>query len=499
MNRPGYISQVECHVIPEPVKLETLADEYIDLAGFRLVESPEAAWIAPELRSLFGLTGEGGGRLTVERWVDAPSPDAYRLRVEPERVSIECGTRRGGLYALETIKQLRVAQFLPVVAVEDYPALALRGFHTNLASIRQFDFAAVMRFIDLLAKFKINLWLLEYNQRFPYAAPHGVLSADHAFTPDEIAAIEAKCRRYEIEIMPLVQCIGHNGHIGSHEEYRHLFEPGAKHAGDLQLCPLNAGSFRLFTELACQIMAAHPGGRYFHIGADETRSLGSCPDCAAKVAQEGKGKLYADYINKVCAWVKARGRIPVIWDDMLSHYPDVVADIDRDLVIMYWDYWTTKDPSPIFVARPADLPQIADRSWKECDFAGLDEPEKTIARAYAEIVDVAQTLESTPAMRNFKPYLGDGLPKYFTAFPFFDFYRQQGFRVIGAPSALGNTMDDLYGMPNAARARANIRAFAAKCVNGGGLGLVTSSWYNFPPEILDLGIIDTAQHAWRRY
>ncbi len=499
MNRPGYISQTQCHVIPEPVKMEALSDGYIDLAGFRLVESPETNWIAPKLRALFEFSGRDGGEFTVKPWPEAPSPDAYRLRVEPTRVRVECATRRGGLYALETIKQLRVAQFLPAVAIEDYPALALRGFHTNLASIRQFDFPAVMHFIDLLAKFKINLWLLEYNQRFPHTAPHDLLNAANAFTPAEVTAIEAKCRDCEIEIMPLVQCIGHNGHIGSHDAYRHLFEPGAKSVSDLQLCPLKEGSFRLFTELAGQIMAAHPAGRYFHIGADETRSLGNCPDCAAAVAKHGKGKLYADYINRVCTWVKARGRTPVIWDDMLSHYPEVVADIDRELVIMYWDYWTTADPSPIFVARPAGLPQIADRSWQECDFAGLDEPEKTIARAYAEIVDVARTLESTPAMRDFRPYLGDRLPKYFTAFPFFDFYRKLGFRVIGAPSTLGNTMDDLYGMPNYARARGNIRAFAAKCINGGGTGLVTSSWYNFPPEILDLGIIDTAQHAWRRY
>lgn len=499
MNRPGYVSQVACHLIPEAVKMEFLSDRFVDLNSFRLTDSPEAAWIAAELREGFGLSGSGDGEFRVMRWADAPSPDAYRIRIAAAQAVVECATRRGALYALETLKQLRVEHCLQEVSIEDYPALPLRGFHTNLATIRQFDFPAVMRFIELLGKFKINCWLLEYNQRFSYAAPHHILNAANAFSAAEIAAIEARCRYYEIEIMPLVQCIGHNGHIGSHQEYARLFEPGAARVADLQLCPLREESFQLFTELATQVMAAHPGGRYFHIGADETRSLGNCPECAAVVAEHGKGKLYADYVNKVCRWVKSQGRTPVIWDDMLSHYPDAVPAIDRDLVIMYWDYWTTADPSPIFVARPAGLPQIADRSWRDRDFAGLDEPEKTVTRAYAEIVDVNQTLESTPAMRDFKKYLGDKLPQYFTAFPFFDFYRELGFQVIGAPSTLGNTMDDLYGMPNYARARGNIRAFADKCIRGGGTGLVTSSWYNFPPEILDLGIIDTAQHAWRRY
>ncbi|MBO5689123.1 MAG: family 20 glycosylhydrolase [Lentisphaeria bacterium] len=494
--RPGFLtfSDNAVHVIPEPAHLRYTGEMYIDLADFTLADTPDAEPVAEELRRLFGLSGKGPGRLLCGELADAPSPEAYSITVRKDEVRISSASRRGMLYAVETLKQLRAGTWLREMELEDAPAMAIRGYHTNLASMRQLDFPAVMRLIDELAKFKINVWLLEYNHCFPFAG-HPALHGALTFTPEEIAAIEARCKDREIEIMPLLQCIGHNGHIGIHPEYQHLFEPGAKVVGDMQLCPLNPGSFELFKDLASQIMAAHPGGRYFHIGADEVRSLGNCPECAEFVRQHGKGKLYTDYINKACEWVVSQGRKPVIWDDMLSHFPDLVPQISRNAAIMYWDYWTTSDPSPFFIARPAALPQTADNSWKD-HWDELDEPERTITRLYGELTDVDACLKNTPGMDQILPYLGDQTPKWFKAFPFFDFYKDLGFEVFAAPSAFGNTIDDLYGLPNLGRTCKNIRLFAEKCRKSKGAGLFTTSWYCFPPETLSIGIIETAQNSW---
>ncbi len=493
--RPGMLTYNDnaVHVIPEPAYMRYTAEQYIDLADFVLVDTPDAEPVADELRRLFGLSGKGPGRLLCGELADAASPEAYSISVQAEEVRIASASRRGMLYAVETLKQLRAGTWLRLMELEDVPTMAIRGFHTNIASIRQLDFLAVLRLIDEMAKFKINTWLLEYNHCFPFEG-HPALHGAQTFTPEEIAAIEARCKDREIEIMPLVQCIGHNGHIGMHPEYSDIMEPGAKVTLDMQFCPLHPGSFELFKDLASQIMAAHPGGRYFHIGADEVRSLGNCPKCAEFVREHGKGKLYTDYINKVCDWVVAQGRKPVIWDDMLSHFPDLVPQVSRDAVIMYWDYWTTSDPSPFFIARPAALPQTADRSWQE-SWDELDEPERTITRLYGEFTDVEECLKQ-PCMAPIRPYLGDKTPKWFNAFPFFDFYRDLGFDVFAAPSAFGNTVDDLYGLPNLGRTCKNIRLFAEKCRNSKGLGMITTSWYSFPPETLSIGIIETAQNTW---
>lgn len=481
------------HIIPEPADLRWTGKTYFDLADYQLADTPEAAPVADDLRRTFGLAGTGTGRVLCGTLADAASPEAYSITVRSGEVRIAAASRRGMRYAVETLKQLRARTWLREMELEDAPAMAVRGFHTNLAAMQRLDFPDVLKLIDEFAKFKINTWLLEYNHVFPYAG-HPAMHGEITFSPDEIAEIERRCAELDIEIMPLLQCLGHNWHIGMHPEYRHLFEPEDGISGDMQYCPLEPGAFAQFQDLASQLMRAHPRGKYFHIAADEARRLGRCPKCAEYAKKHGVGKLYVEYVSKACAWVREQGRIPVIWDDMLSHYPDLVPQIDRSTAIMYWDYWTTSDPTPFFIARPSAMPQTADRYWQD-HFAELDEPERTITKLYGEFTDVEKLLE-TPAMRPIRKYLGNKTPRWFDAFPFFDFYRDLGFEVFAAPSTLGNTIDDLYGLPNLGRTCKNIRLFAEKCRKSGGAGLVTTAWYDFPPELLSIGIIETAQNTW---
>ncbi len=494
--RPG--CQKSCHVIPSPVTITGLDSDCIDLSTFRLQGENAFPALASSLHKLFSFAGTAPAVLELRRREHASRTDeSYRLSITAQGGILEAGTDRATQYALETIRQIRIGTYLPQVHVEDSPALSIRGFHTNLASQRQFQAQDVRALLRQMAKFKLNTYLLEYNERFPFQSHPGLAGAN-AFTSAEVAEFQQQCQRDHLEIIPLLQCIGHNGPISRHPDYAHLFEPRDDGQPSEQLCPLNPQSFTLFTELATEIMSAHPGGRYLHIGADEARSLGACPQCAEFARRHGPGRLYVEYINQIAEWVLAQGRTPIIWDDMLSRYPELIPAVNPALVIMYWDYWTTRQPSPIFVARAAGRGIVADQSWRDCDYAGLEEPEQTITRKFARAMDVQELMNSSPAAQNFVRYLGPGYPRHFTAFPYFDFYREHGFQVIGAPTTLGNTMDDSFGLPNFARFRANIREFSRKCQLGGALGMITSSWYNFPPEILSLGVLDTGQHTWQK-
>ncbi len=492
--RPG--CQKNCHVIPTPASISGLDSDLLNLTAFNLQGDSAFPELAESLQEMFAFAGTSPAVFQLQRREDAaPDDESYRLSITDNGAILEAGTTRGAQYALETIKQVRIANYLPQLQVEDSPAMKVRGFHTNLSSQRQFQAEDVQCLLRKLAKFKLNTYLLEYNERFPFQRQPG-LAGVNAFNPAEIAQFDQQCQRDHLDIIPLLQCIGHNGHISRHPDYAKLFEPKDDGQPSEQLCPLNPQSFTLFTELAEEIMAAHPRGRYLHIGADEARSLGACPQCAAFARQHGVGKLFVDYINKIAEWVLAQGRIPIIWDDMLSRYPELAPSINPALIIMYWDYWTTHQPSPIFVARMAGRGIVAEQTWRDSGYAGLEEPERTITRGFARALDVRALMASSPAAQDFVKYLGPEFPRQFTAFPFFDFYRDHGFQVIGAPTTLGNTMDDSFGLPNFARFRANIREFAHKCKHGGALGMVTSSWYNFPPEILTLGLMDTSQHTW---
>ncbi|MFQ5424776.1 MAG: hypothetical protein ACE5F9_12455, partial [Phycisphaerae bacterium] len=68
--------------------------------------------------------------------------------------------------------------------------------------------------------------------------------------------------------------------------------------------------------------------------------------------------------------------------------------------------------------------------------------------------------------------------------------------VITSPTGMGNG-DTQQGVPNFARFERNIRTHAERCkANSRALGMITTAWYNVPPEMLYHGLVLTAQWAW---
>lgn len=491
--RPDFEAQIRNHIIPAPLKLDYLGDEFVEISNFRLL--PEENTPAALFADSFAFGGMDTAREFLLKWNSSLEHEAYSLKVTTPEILLEASSAEGFFYASRTIEQMRVGNFLPAVEIYDAPAMKLRGFHTNLGTIMQLSFEDTANIFRKLGKFKLNTYLLEYTDRFPHKN-HPLIPAPNAFTPDNIKELDRLAEENKIEIIPLVQCLGHTRHIGRHAAYSHLFEKGDEKVSTDQFCPLNEDAFNLFVELADEIMKVHPRGKYLHIGGDETRFLGICPKCREVVNKYGKSRLYVDYLNKVCAWVRSRGRIPIIWDDMLSRHPESLQNLDEHAIIMYWDYWTTMfEKSPIMVARMCGHGIVNDVSVDKNICAGYEEPEKTILRYFSKSVDVMEIL-SRENGRTLRRYLGNDLPHTFNGFPYLDYYKEHGREVISAPTTLGNCIDDIYGLPNYGRFRANIRAFAEKTKRAGTRGMITSSWYNFPAEMLDIGIIDTAQNCW---
>ena len=164
---------------------------------------------------------------------------------------------------------------------------------------------------------------------------------------------------------------------------------------------------------------------------------------------------------------------------------------------MYWDYWTSSAQVPILVARGTGYGIVHDKRWDGEWKRELQEPEKTVVEKFSKGIDLEKELSNKNYLQVFRKYLGDNFPKYINAFPYVEFYRDKGFKVIAAPTTLGNRIDDTFGLPNYTRFLGNIRAFADKSIENNMLGLATLAWYNFPPEILHLGIMATGQNCWR--
>jgi len=215
-------------------------------------------------------------------------------------------------------------------SVETFP---IRGFHIDLR-IQRMTMPALKDFAKELSDFGINTLIMEWEASFPYEK-HATISNKYAYTREQVKDFISYCEKLGIEVIPLQQCFGHVEYILQHSRYRKLRESEKDIS---QVCPLKVeGDKKLFTDLFKDMASLHKS-KYVHIGCDETRLLGDCPKCAAKVAEEGKTKLFADYLEMICKIITDEGKIPVMWADIVSKYPKTIDLLPKEAIFVDWNY-----------------------------------------------------------------------------------------------------------------------------------------------------------------
>ncbi|MBM4047839.1 MAG: hypothetical protein FJ279_22265 [Planctomycetes bacterium] len=416
--------------------------------------------------------------------------EGYELLVQPTGVQITASERRGFIYGLQRLAQITREGQAPLAEIRDFPSLPMRGFQVNFYSLRHLGVKGAVDLLDAMARWRLNTVLFEYGNRYPFAR-HEAICAGDALTREGLQTVLAHARSLGIEAIPLQQCLGHVEYVLCRDEYAHLREEDEKRD---QWCPLRPQSFDLFCELVDDLVATHPGIRHLHIGGDEARRLGKCPECAQTASKGGPGRLYVDFVTKAIRYVKAQGLTPILWDDMLCRHSEVLDEMPRDAVVMYWEYWTTQHPSAIFVARPAGRGVVVDRRWKTEWASELDPVERQMIAHFAAPIDFERDF-SPEFLGEFRRYLGEQFPKRVRAFPYLEYYQDMGFKVLCAPAG-GSNHSTWRSLPDLPRYADNIAAFCQRAHEARALGVVTTSWYDFPVEGVTPSIMYTGQTAW---
>lgn len=220
-------------------------------------------------------------------------------------------------------------------------ALPMRGFMISLHLMHDFlpwfgpNLRGIELILEAMREANLNTLLFEYEAFFPWRGENRRISASNAFSEEEIGEIRRMAGYRGIELIPLVQVLGHVYHILIHEEYRACAEDPAM---PQQLCPLAEETAVLARQLIDDTIALHPGCRYIHLGGDECRQLGVCPRCAEFVAAHGRGGLFSQYMRMVTDYALSRGVTPIIWHDIALRYPEYLGDFDDRVMLQYWNY-----------------------------------------------------------------------------------------------------------------------------------------------------------------
>ncbi len=241
------------------------------------------------------------------------SEEGYLLDVTAKAVALRAETSAGIYYGIQTLIQMFLsveAPVLPAVSIEDAPDYRWRSIHYDTKH-HQPTYDYVCDFIRRIASYKINVIIWEWEDKFGYTS-HPEIAAPGAFTKREVQEFTALALKHHVQLVPLVQGLGHVSYILKHKKHWPLREIPAS---NWEFCPLKDGTYALLFDLWDEAMEATPGVKFLHIGTDETYELGQGEACGCrKLAEEhGKEFLMQKFIRRAHEHIAKSGRQVISW------------------------------------------------------------------------------------------------------------------------------------------------------------------------------------------
>jgi hypothetical protein len=263
-------------------------------------------------------------------------PQAYRLTVDGGRAAIESADAAGAFYAVMTLAQLPVREnglwSMPCVRIEDQPALTWRVLSDDvsrgpLPTMRYFQ-----ERIRTIAAFKMNGYSPYMEHVF--VSPSDPLPAPlDGITPAQLHDLTLYAARFHVALIPEQQSFAHMHNTLRVEQYA----SAAELPHGFLLSPNVPLSMEYLGRVVAQELAAVGRPPFFHIGSDETATLG-LGQTQAYVAERGRSQAYADHIVAMNRLIAPSGARIMLWDDGIESDPAIMTLIPRSAVIVNWHY-----------------------------------------------------------------------------------------------------------------------------------------------------------------
>jgi hexosaminidase len=266
---------------------------------------------------------------------------SYRLTVKAGgNTLIEAGDGDGAFYAAMTLAQLprRVGSHfeLPCARIADTPALRWRVLSDDVSRGPLPNMGYFKERIRTIAAFKMNGYSPYMEHVF--VDPHDPLPAPlDGITPAQLRELNTYAARFHVTFIPEQQTFAHMHNTLRLEQYA----SAAEEPHSFLLSPASPLSLQYITRVIKDELAliAHPP--FFHIGSDETSSLGD-GQSKALVAQRGRSQVYAEHIRLMNQIIKPSGARIMLWDDGIENDPAIMKLIPRDAVVINWHYGNTR-------------------------------------------------------------------------------------------------------------------------------------------------------------
>lgn len=177
---------------------------------------------------------------------------------------------------------------------------------------------AVLRLIDDLAAFGYTSLRWELGPLIPVRHEPELNKGPFLYTEDELRAVDAYAAERGIEVIPMVQSLGHSPYICQNPAYRDI-------ADTQQVLMVDAERTYEVLRHYYETFRAVFRSNTLHIGCDETADLG-LGNRLKTYGYEEKASLYIRHLRRVISIAEEFGYHCEMWGDMLKHFVQLYKD-----------------------------------------------------------------------------------------------------------------------------------------------------------------------------
>ena len=304
-----------------------------DVAGLRLAIVKSASTNQRSAIRLI-LQGRDDASDQPDGTAESLGAQAYHLAITDAGATITAADEPGLFYGVQTLIQLvrTYGRRLPGCTCTDQPALPNRGIMLDISRARVPTLATLTRLAKTLAHYKINELQLYTEHTFQFPTHPEIGKNTGALSADDMLALDEICRERHIALVPNLQSTGHMRHILSLPQYQHLAETEWRWS----ITPALEESYDFLDELYADFLPAF-SVPILNVDSDEAWDHGR-GQAKELSAVGGFGRVYLEHILKLRELASRHGRQIQIWADVFNHYPELIAEIPEDVILLDWWY-----------------------------------------------------------------------------------------------------------------------------------------------------------------
>lgn len=318
----------------------------------QLAEIVLKPWLNGPTKSALSVTLQRSSAPLSRQLKRTPQPlvrEAYLLNTSGKGIRITAPYTAGLRLALQTLKQIlenaHEYGVLPHCHIVDWPRIANRGIHYDIAREMEYRPAHFKKVVERLAYFKINQLHFYFENKFLFRSSPET-AAQGACTPRQARALCDYARLFGITVVPQMVTLGHMNNFlhGPYQRFRE--DPKTS----WNLCPTHPQVRSWLAGMIADVADAFQSP-YIHVGYDESHS-GVCKRCQRQGTPQ---QLLAQHLNWLNAEIKKHGARTMIYGDMfvsLAEFPlqdaanggtpqqalTALRTVDRDIIITNWHY-----------------------------------------------------------------------------------------------------------------------------------------------------------------